>query len=67
MFPTASVKVQVTVVFDAIGKLVVVVPVINPEQLSFAVGAAILVTAVHVEVTVGRDEFVGIGAMTSPT
>ena len=53
--------------FDAIGKLVVVVPVINPEQLSFAVGAAILVTAVHVEVIVGRDEFVGIGAMTSPT
>ena len=67
MFPAASVKVQVTVVFDAIGKLVVVVPVINPEQLSFAVGAAILVTAVHVEVTVGRDEFVGIGAMASPT
>ena len=67
MFPTASVKVQVTVVFDEIGKLVVVVPVINPEQLSFAVGAAILVTGVHVEVTVGRDEFVGIGAMTSPT
>jgi nitrate reductase NapAB chaperone NapD len=61
------VKVQVTVVFDAIGKLVVVVPVINPEQLSDAVGSAILVTAVHVEVIVGRDEFVGIGAMASPT
>ena len=56
-----------TVVFDKIGKLVVVVPVINPEQLSFAVGAAILVTGVHVEVIVGRDEFIGIGAMTSPT
>ena len=56
-----------TVVFDKIGKLVVVVPVINPEQLSFAVGAAILFTAVHVEVIVGRDEFVGIGAMASPT
>ena len=56
-----------TVVFDKIGKLDAVVPVINPEQLSFAVGAAILVTGVHVEVIVGRDELVGIGAMTSPT
>ena len=56
-----------TVVFDEIGKLDVVVPMIDPEQLSFAVGAVILVTGVHVEVIVGRDEFVGIGAMTSPT
>ena len=54
-------------VFDEIGKLDVVVPVINPEQLSFAVGAVILLTAEHVEVIVGRDEFVGIGAMASPT
>jgi hypothetical protein len=61
------VKVQVTVVFDEIGKLDVVVPMIDPEQLSDAVGAVILVTGVHVEVIVGRDEFVGIGAMASPT
>ena len=55
-------KVQITLVLEVIGKLVVVVPVINPEQLSFAVGAVKLVTVVHVEVIVGRDEFVGTGA-----
>ena len=60
-------NVQVTVVLDVIGKLVVVDPVINPEQLSDAVGAVMLVTGLHVEVMVGRDEFVGRGAMASPT
>ena len=55
-------KVQITLALDVIGKLVVVVPVINPEQLSFAVGAVKLVTGVHVDVIVGRDEFVGTGA-----
>ena len=54
-------------VLEVIGKLVVVVPVINPEQLSDAVGAVMLVTGLHVEVMVGRDEFVGRGAMASPT
>jgi hypothetical protein len=60
--PKPSVKVQITLALEVIGKLVVVVPVINPEQLSFAVGAVKLVTRVHVEVIVGRDEFVGTGA-----
>ena len=45
-----------------IGNRTVVVPVIKPEQLSVAVGAAILVTGVHIEVIAGRDEFVGTGA-----
>ena len=63
----ASVKVQVTVVFDVIGKLDVVVPMIDPEQLSLAVGAGMLVTGEHVEVTVGREAFVGTGAITSST
>ena len=45
-----------------IGNRTVVVPVIKPEQLSEAVGAVKLVTGVHVEVIVGRDEFVGTGA-----
>jgi hypothetical protein len=61
------VKVHVTVEFDVIGKLDVVVPRIAPEQLSKAVGAVILVTGEHVEVMVGRDEFVGTGAIASPT
>ena len=55
-------NVQMTLVFEAIGKLVVVVPTIDPEQLSMAVGAVKLVTGVHIEVIVGRDEFVGTGA-----
>jgi hypothetical protein len=55
------------VLFAVIGKLDVVVPRIAPEQLSKAVGAVILVTGEHVEVMVGSDEFVGTGAMTSPT
>jgi hypothetical protein len=56
------VKVQITLALEVIGKLVVVVPTIDPEQLSKAVGAVMLVTGVHVEVIVGRDEFVGTGA-----
>ena len=55
-------KVQITLALDVIGKLVVVVPTMDPEQLSKAVGAVKLVTGVHIEVIVGRDEFVGTGA-----
>jgi hypothetical protein len=62
----ASVKVQVTVVFDVIGKLDVVVPMIEPEQLSMAVGAVMLVTGEHIDVRVGSVAFVGTGAMASP-
>ena len=60
-------KVQITLALEVIGRLVVVVPTMDPEQLSKAVGAVKLVTGVHIEVIVGRDEFVGIGAMASPT
>jgi hypothetical protein len=41
VFPAPSVNVQVTLVDWEIGNDVVVVPVINPEQLSVAVGGVI--------------------------
>ena len=55
-------KVQITLALEVIGRLVVVVPTMDPEQLSNAVGAVKLVTGVHIEVIAGRDEFVGTGA-----
>lgn len=67
IFPEASVKVQVTVVFEVIGNTVFVVPVIEPEQLSVAVGAAILFTGEHDDVIADRDAFVGTGLTLSPT
>jgi hypothetical protein len=42
-------------VVDAIGKLVVVVPVILPEQLSVAVGAVNDATGEQLDTTVERD------------
>ena len=64
-FPAASVNVQTTVVDCVIGKVVVVVPVITPLQLSFAVGTANEETGLQVEVTVFRLGKLGTGAVRS--
>ena len=60
-------NVQVTVVFDAIGKLVVVVPVINPEQLSDAEGAVKEIIGAHTDETAARVATDGTGGIRSLT
>ena len=54
-------------VFDKIGKLVVVVPVINPEQLSDAEGAVKEIIGEHTDETLARVAKVGTGAIRSLT
>ena len=54
-------------VFDKIGKLVVVVPVINPEQLSDAEGAVKEIIGEHTDETLARVATVGTGAIRSLT
>ena len=68
LFPFPSSKFQVTTVVPCavIGKVVVVVPVIVPSQLSVAVGAVIEATE-HSAVTSAREPASGTGAVTSST
>jgi hypothetical protein len=67
VFPAASVNVQVTVVLEVIGKLVVVVPAINPEQLSDAEGAVNEIIGEHTDEIVARVATVGTGGIRSLT
>jgi hypothetical protein len=67
VLPAASVYVQVIVVLLVIGKVVVVVPVTNPEQLSEAVGAVIDVTGEQTDETVDKVPAVATGAIISLT
>ena len=59
-----SLYVQTTVVEVVIGKIVVVVPVILPLQLSVAVGAVKVVT-LHCALMVGNETKFAIGAVVS--
>src|SRR5436309_2064951 len=66
--PTASTKCQVTVEVPCVLRVSesVVVPVMVPEQLSVAVGAAAMV-AVHWPVALGNVATFGTGAIVSVT
>src|SRR5439155_735113 len=66
--PTASTKCHVTVELPWVLRVreSVVVPVIVPEQLSVAVGGAVMV-AEHCPVTSGNDATLGTGAIVSVT
>ena len=66
MFPLASSNVHVTTVVPwvVIGSTAVVVPVIDPEQLSVAVGA-VNVSTLHSAVTSSNTATSGPGAVTS--
>ncbi len=55
------------VVLVVIGKVVLVVPVTNPEQLSEAVGAVIDVTGEQTDETVDKVPVVATGAIISLT
>ena len=59
-----SLYVQTTVVDAVIGKIVAVVPVMVPEQLSVAVGGVIL-EIWHCAVSVGNEDKLGTGAVAS--
>ncbi len=64
-FPAKSEYVQMIVVFEVIGKVAVVIPVIAPSQLSVAVGGAIEVTS-HCPVTFPKTATSSAGAVVSP-